>query len=102
MTEQLLYDDAGNMLVRTLGDYQIPTFRSAPVVESHHLETPSPITPLGTKGVGEGGQIGTAPVLMAAVEDALREWGVKVNTTPLTPARVLSMIEDAKVPATAS
>jgi carbon-monoxide dehydrogenase large subunit len=98
MTEQLEYDDAGNMLVRTLGDYQIPTFGSAPVIESHHIETPSPITPLGTKGVGEGGQIGTAPVLMAAIEDALRPFGVKVNSTPLTPERVLALIEAAEVP----
>jgi carbon-monoxide dehydrogenase large subunit len=101
MTERLEYDDDGNMLVRTLGDYSIPTFGSAPVVESHHLETPSPITPLGTKGVGEGGQIGTAPVLMAAIEDALRPFGVKVNTTPLTPERVLAMLQAAEVPVTA-
>jgi carbon-monoxide dehydrogenase large subunit len=96
MTEQLPYDSEGNLLVRTLSDYQLPTFLSAPVVETAHIETPSPITPLGTKGLGEGGQIGTAPVVMAAVEDALRPARVRVNSTPLTPERVLAMIEEAE------
>lgn len=96
MFEQLAYDGAGHPLTRTLGDYQLPNVLSAPDVELHHLETPSPLTPLGTKGVGEGGHIGTSPVLMAALEDALHPFfRVQVLDTPLTPPRVLAMIERA-------
>lgn len=96
MTEQLRYDDNGRMIAQTLNDYQLPNMLSAPPVEVIHLETPSPITPLGTKGVGESGCIGTPSVLMAAVEDALSEFGVKVMETPLTPERVLELIRSAR------
>ncbi|QBI18522.1 xanthine dehydrogenase family protein molybdopterin-binding subunit [Egibacter rhizosphaerae] len=95
MLEHLAYGDDGSMLAPTLTDYQLPNFLSTPPVEMRHLETPSPITPLGTKGVGEAGCIGTPTVLMAAVEDALRPWGVQVSDGPLNPERVLEMIHAA-------
>jgi CO/xanthine dehydrogenase Mo-binding subunit len=93
MLEQLSYDDDGRMLTKTLNDYQVPNAMSAPPIELMHIETPSPITPLGTKGVGEAGCIGTPTVLMSAVEDALRPFGVSVDMTPLDPERVLRMIQ---------
>lgn len=97
MMEQLVYDEDGRMLTKTLNDYQVPNSMSAPPVELMHNETASPITPLGTKGVGEAGVIGTPAVLMAAVEDALRPLGVDhVSMTPLDPQRVLAMIQDAR------
>ena len=92
MLEQMRYDDDGRMLTKTLNDYQLPNALSAPPIEVMHIETPSPVTPLGTKGVGEAGCIGTPTVLMAAVEDALRPLGVHVDMTPLDPERVLRMI----------
>jgi carbon-monoxide dehydrogenase large subunit len=96
MLERMPYDADGNMLATTLNDYQLPNALSAPPVEVRHLETPSPITPLGTKGVGEAGCIGTPAVLMAAIEDALSPLGVKVDATPLDPERVLDMIHAAR------
>jgi CO/xanthine dehydrogenase Mo-binding subunit len=66
-----------------------------PPIEVLHKETPSPITPLGTKGVGEGGCIGTPAVLLSAVEDALREFGVTVERTPLDPMRVRALVRNA-------
>ncbi len=96
MLEQLRYDDRGNLLTTTLQDYQLPNFLSAPPVEIEHIETPSPITPLGTKGVGEAGCIGTQAAIMAAVEDALSPLGVKVMSTPLTPWHVLELIETSQ------
>jgi carbon-monoxide dehydrogenase large subunit len=96
MMEQMRYDADGNMVATTLNDYQLPNSLSAPPIEVMHLETPSPITPLGTKGVGEAGCIGTAALLMAAVEDALSPLGVKVDATPLDPESVLNMIHAAQ------
>lgn len=96
MFEQLVYDEAGSLLTRSLGDYQLPNAVSVPDIEVFHLETPSPITPLGTKGLGEGGHVGTGAVLLSAVEDALRPFGVEVLETPLTPPRVLRLIDSAR------
>lgn len=96
MFEQVDYDEAGRLLTRTLGDYQLPTAASVPDIEIIHLETPSPITPLGTKGLGEGGHIGIGALLLQAVEDALRPLGAELLDTPLTPMRVLRAIERAR------
>jgi len=93
MFEQDAYDDEGRVLTRTLSDYQVPNLLSVPEIEVFHIETPSPITPLGTKGLGEGGHIGIGAVLLSAVEDALRPFGAKVMDTPLTPDRVLALID---------
>ncbi|MEN3281816.1 MAG: aerobic carbon-monoxide dehydrogenase large subunit [Solirubrobacteraceae bacterium] len=95
MFEQVAYAPDGRLLTRTLTDYQLPNHASVPDIDVFHVETPSPITPLGTKGVGEGGHIGIGAVLVAAVEDALRPLGVKVLSTPLTPSRVRAMIAGA-------
>jgi carbon-monoxide dehydrogenase large subunit len=94
LMEQLAYDEGGRMLSATLNDYQLPNFCSIPPVEVLHVETPSPITPLGTKGIGEAGSIGTPSVIMSAVEDALAPLGVRVTSSPLTPPRVLEMIDN--------
>ncbi|MQA86020.1 MAG: molybdopterin-dependent oxidoreductase [Streptosporangiales bacterium] len=96
MFEQIVYDDAGTLLTRTLGDYQLPNAASVPDIEVSHIETPSPITPLGTKGLGEGGHIGIGAVLLSAVEDALRPFGAEVLETPLTPPRILQLIDRAR------
>jgi carbon-monoxide dehydrogenase large subunit len=96
MMEELAYDDSGTMLARTLGDYQMPNFLSVPPVVPIHLETPSPGTPLGTKGAGEPGCISTGSLLMAAVENALEPFAVQVTTAPLTQANVLALIEAAR------
>ena len=101
MLEQVDYDANGRLLTRTLGDYQLPNIASVPDVDIVHLETPSPITPLGTKGLGEGGHIGIGAVVLSAVEDALRPLGVEVLETPLTPARVLRLIDQAQSARTA-
>jgi carbon-monoxide dehydrogenase large subunit len=100
MFEQLCYDDQGKLLTKTLNDYQLPNAMSAPPIEVLHMETPSPITPLGTKGVGEGGCIGTPAVLLSAVEDALRPFGVTVEHTPLDPQRVRALVRQAQQPVT--
>ena len=97
LCEELAYDDAANPLSTTLLDYQMPNATDIPSIEVVHLETPSPFTRKGMKGVGEGGTIAPGAVIAAAVEDALLPVGrVFVSQTPLTPERVLSYVDEAE------
>ncbi|MGF6916089.1 carbon-monoxide dehydrogenase large subunit [Paraburkholderia sp. 40] len=95
LLEQIVHDEASRLLTRTLGDYQIPHIATVPEIDVLHIETPSPLTPLGTKGVGEGCHIGLGAALLSAVEDALRPFRAEVLETPLTPPRVLALIGHA-------
>jgi carbon-monoxide dehydrogenase large subunit len=76
-------------------DYTMPTAVELPSFEVAHCHTPSPFTWLGTKGAGESGVGGPVAALAAAVEDALVEWGVVIDETPLTPARVWGAVRQA-------
>ena len=91
--EELRYDENGQLLTTTFMDYLMPTAMEAFDIEVEHFESPSPYTPLGTKGMGEGPAIASPSVLVNAVEDAL---GVTVKRTPLTPERVLELVKEAK------
>ena len=91
--EQLVYDENGQLLTTTFLDYLVPTAIEAPDMEIEHFESPSPFTPLGTKGMGEGSTIASPSVIINAVEDAL---GVTVKSTPLTPERILGLIAQAR------
>jgi carbon-monoxide dehydrogenase large subunit len=65
-------------------------------VRQDHLETPSPLNPLGVKGLGEGGTLAPPAVLAAAVEDALAPFGVEVTRTPLTASTIWRLIQAAQ------
>jgi 2-furoyl-CoA dehydrogenase large subunit len=87
--ERMVYDEDGNLLTGTFVDYLCPTAADVPTVRIDHLETPSPFTPLGAKGLGEGTTM-SAPVAIAnAVADAV---GVDAVELPLTPARVWELL----------
>jgi carbon-monoxide dehydrogenase large subunit len=96
MYELIAYDDACQPLSTTFMDYTIPTAVELPNFEIGHQETPSPFTPLGTKGVGESGVGGTTGALISAIEDALAHLDVRINELPLTPERVWQAIQAAK------
>jgi carbon-monoxide dehydrogenase large subunit len=93
--EQLEYDDDGNPLATTLMDYLLPTATDVPLIEYGHIETPSP-GPGGFKGVGEGGAIGAPPAVVNAVNDALAPFGVTMTRLPLTPSRIVDLIQNAQ------
>ena len=86
--EQVHYNDDGQLLTATLADYLIPTAEEIPPIILDNLETPSPLNPLGLRGVGEGGAIAPAAVIANAVEDALAGRAVLVLSTPLTLEKV--------------
>jgi len=84
--EELKYDENGQFMTATLADYVVPTANEIPEeMIMGHVETPSPLTVLGSKGIGEASSQ-TAPIAVTnAVEDALKQFGIKINTMPITP-----------------
>ncbi|MEK7879459.1 MAG: xanthine dehydrogenase family protein molybdopterin-binding subunit, partial [candidate division NC10 bacterium] len=98
MYEEMAYDENGQPLAGSFMDYLCPTAVEAPRVEIAHIESLSPFTTLGTKGLGEG-STETAPVAIAnAVADALAPLGVGIHELPLSPLRVWSLIRSLDRP----
>ncbi len=94
--EELLHDGAGQLLTTTLMDYTLPTAVEMPAeVNMAHQETPTPATPLGTKGAGESGVAGPMAAVASAVEDALGLDGLALMALPLKPERVWRSIREA-------
>ena len=93
--EQMPYDHDGNPLATTFVDYLLPTAAEVPLIEYGHIETPSPASPGGHKGMGEGGAIASPPAVFNAVADALAPLGVAVRHQPLNPSTIVSLIESA-------
>jgi 2-furoyl-CoA dehydrogenase large subunit len=94
--EELAYGDDGSFLTGTFADYLLPTATETPEIEILHIETPSPVTPLGAKGVGEGNCMSTPVCLANAVADAL---GASDVTLPLKPAAVHALLAQPEPPA---
>jgi carbon-monoxide dehydrogenase large subunit len=92
LCEEIPYDADGQPLATTLMDYLVPGAAELPDVEVHHLETASPHTLTGAKGVGEGGTAGSPATIMNAVNDALAPLGAIVTQQPITPERVRTAI----------
>jgi carbon-monoxide dehydrogenase large subunit len=91
--EQLVYDENGQLLTTTLRDYLLPSSTDVPAIESVILEeAPSPLNPLGVKGAGEGGIVGTGAALSNAVTHALGPLGVEITELPLSPDRIKGSI----------
>jgi carbon-monoxide dehydrogenase large subunit len=96
LMEELVYDADGQLVTGTFMDYLVPTAVEIPAaMEVAHLESPSPKTPMGAKGVGEGGTIGAYGALSNAVEDALVPFGVRVNELPLKPDTIWRAVRSA-------
>jgi CO/xanthine dehydrogenase Mo-binding subunit len=88
----------GQSLSASYMDYALPRSDDIPPLQIDHLETPSPLNPLGLKGVGESGTLPAAAVVASAVEDALSGRGLRVDRVPLTPERLRRLIGDPAVP----
>src|SRR5688572_21282800 len=94
--EEQVYDENGQCLTATLVDYVCPYSTEAPKLDIGHIETPSPLTPLGSKGPGESSSE-TAPACIAnAVADALAPKGLNVTELPLTPRKVWELLQGAE------
>ena len=93
--ENFAYGPDGSLLSGTFADYLLPTAMEIPEVELHHMETPSPFTPLGAKGMGEGNTMSVPACLSNAVADAL---GVRDVPLPIVPARLAELINGPETP----
>lgn len=93
--EEVRYDEVGNPMTSTFTGYQIPSAAELPWFETHHTETPTPLNPLGAKGIGESATIGSTPAVQNAVVDALSHLGVRHVDLPLSPERVWSALRAA-------
>ena len=96
LQETAVYDESGQLLTGTMLDYAVPRASQVPAIETDHTVTPSPVNPLGVKGIGEAGTIASAACLVNAVCDALAPLGITHIDKPLTPARVWAAIQAAK------
>jgi CO/xanthine dehydrogenase Mo-binding subunit len=94
LLEELVYDDAGNLLSTSFMDFLMPTAMEVPELLIGHEETPSPITEYGIKGGGEAGRMMAPGAISAAIDDALREYDVHVTDLPATPERILDWVGD--------
>jgi carbon-monoxide dehydrogenase large subunit len=94
--EQVVYDEAGQLVTGTFVDYALPTADEVPSFETDRTETPSPVNSLGVKGVGEAGTIAATPAILNAVIDAVRPLGVTYLNMPLSPMRIWEAIQEAK------
>ena len=86
--EQAVYDENGQLVTGELMDYAVPKAHMMPWIENAHETTPSPVNPLGVKGVGEAGTIGCSPAVVNSVVDALSPLGVRHIDMPLTPEKI--------------
>lgn len=91
--EQAVYDDNGQLVTGEFMDYAMPRARMMPWIETSHTITPSPVNPLGVKGVGEAGTIGSTPALVNSVVDALSPLGITHIDMPLTPEKIWSLCQ---------
>jgi carbon-monoxide dehydrogenase large subunit len=95
--EWMGYDADGQPLTTTFADYLLPTAPEMPWIETQYRESPSPLNPLGAKGVGEVSTIPAAAAVVAAIEDALSPFGVRIAHQPVTPPMLREMIARVRV-----
>jgi carbon-monoxide dehydrogenase large subunit len=96
LLEELTYSDDGQPVAASFMDYLLPTAADVPPLEVLHIEIPTPVTPGGMKGMGEGGAIGPPAAIGNAIEDALAPFGVKVLSTPLSPSKINELIRQSR------
>jgi carbon-monoxide dehydrogenase large subunit len=95
--ERLHFDESGQLINASFMDFLMPTSVEVPEIEVAHLETPSPLNPLGVKGVGEAGTIPVAALVAEAIEDALAPFGIRITEMPLSPPRIRELLDEAQV-----
>lgn len=96
LLEEYPYNDVGERLCATFMDYLLPTIYEVPATQKRALTTPSPFTPLGVKGCGEGAIHATPAAIYCAVNDALAQLGIEIAELPMSPARIWQVIQAAR------
>ncbi|MDQ2907223.1 MAG: aerobic carbon-monoxide dehydrogenase large subunit [Ktedonobacteraceae bacterium] len=94
--ERLVYNEEGQLTNASFMDYLLPTTGEIPALIVEHVETPSPLNPLGVKGAGEAGVIPVPALFASAIDDALSPFGVRIREMPLHPCRLHEIIKEAR------
>ncbi len=94
--EEAVYDESGNLLTGNLLEYALPRADALPAFETHRTETPSPLNPLGVKGIGEAATIGSTPAVANAVIDALAHLGIEHLDPPFTPEKIWRVLNETR------
>jgi len=94
--EWMGYDDGAQPITTTFADYVMPGATELPMIEVTLAEHPSPLNPLGVKGVGESGCVPAAAAIISAVENALTPFGVRISEYPVTPAKLFGLLHSLK------
>jgi carbon-monoxide dehydrogenase large subunit len=94
--EWIRHDAQGQPLTVSLADYLLPTAHDVPRIEIHHMESPTPLNPLGVKGAAESGTIGAPAAIVSAIEDALAPLKIEISQLPVTPQRLQKLIRKAQ------
>jgi carbon-monoxide dehydrogenase large subunit len=94
--EEHVYDENGQLITGELMEYALPKAHFLPWVETESTETRTPVNPLGAKGVGEAGTIGSTPAFVNAVVDALRPFGVRHLDMPLKPEKIWKAMQQGR------
>jgi carbon-monoxide dehydrogenase large subunit len=97
LLEGFAYDGEGQLLTGSLMDYALPRAADLPDIRLAHQHSPSPLNPLGVKGVGEGGAIAPPAAIANAVVDALEPFGVAFNATPIRPEQIVAAVTRPRI-----
>lgn len=92
--ERLVYNDEGQIINASFMDYLLPTAAEVPPIAVDHVETPSPLNPLGVKGAGEAGVIPVPALFASAIDDALSVYGMRIREMPLHPNRLFELLQE--------
>jgi carbon-monoxide dehydrogenase large subunit len=96
LLERMVYDADAQPLSTNFGEYMLPLATDVPHLEISHMETPSPLNPIGVKGVGEGGTILAMAAVIGAVDNALAPFGVRIREAPISPQRIVELLNEAR------
>ncbi len=99
--ERMIYDETAQPVSINFAEYLLPAATELPRIELISHVSPSPLNPLGVKGVGECGVIPAAAAIMSAIEHALDAFGIRIAETPISPARIVELVNSASSVATA-
>jgi aerobic carbon-monoxide dehydrogenase large subunit len=94
--ERLVYNEEAQLINASFMDYLLPTAAEIPPIEVAHVETPSPLNPLGVKGAGEAGAIPVPALFASAIDDALLPFGIRVREMPLHPCRLHELLQQSE------
>jgi len=94
--EEFAYDENGQCLTASFQDYLVPTAAEVPKIDIGHVETPSPLTALGSKGAGESSCMSVPAAIGNAIADALSPLGATIDELPLSPSKIWHLIQEAR------